>query len=171
MNLMYSYLIDCSDIDQRLLNICIIQISAILRHIQSYQHLQSHYKWSACWNRLKVKTFKQAYSTERNVHSRLLVMLGKRIKISRRNGLFGHGWTRGPDWNSVMSRWHSRLNRFILIIAEEEQIPSRSCKLARGNDQIAENFSLNSGSGLNSLQHQTEKFSNVSINARKHKNS
>lgn len=48
------------------------------------------------------------------------MMLGKRIKISRRNGLFGHGWTRGPYWNSVMSRWHSRLNRFILIIAEEE---------------------------------------------------
>lgn len=47
-------------------------------------------------------------------------MLGKRIKISRRKGLFGHGWTRGPDWNSVMGRWHSRLNRFILIIAEEE---------------------------------------------------
>lgn len=120
MNLMYSYLIDCSDIDQRLLNICIIQISAILRHIQSYQHLQSHFKWSAYWNRLKVKTFKQAYSTERIVHSRLFMMQGKRIKISRRNGLFGHGWTRGPDWNSVMSRWHSRLNRFILIIAEEE---------------------------------------------------
>lgn len=51
------------------------------------------------------------------------MMLGQRVKISPRNWLFGHGWTRGPncvDWNSVMSRWHSRLNRFILIIAKEE---------------------------------------------------
>lgn len=168
MNLMYSYLIDCSDIDQRLLNICIIQISAILRHIQSYQHLQSHYKWSACWNRLKVKTFKQAYSTERNVHSRLFMM-----KKDQNQSQKWVVWS----WLDTGPRLEQRDESMAFSVKQVHfnyrrgRVPSRSCKLARGNDQIAENFSLNSGSGLNSLQHQTEKFSNVSINARKHKNS